>query len=129
MNHAEVLTTRFQIGVDGCTAYERLKGKPFRKPMVPIGECIHYQPLGRAKANRMQKLNKLSNKWRDGICLGIKDNTNKVFVSTREGVFKVQSVKRKPELESYQWSELENLDGVPWAPIPSREDSYQRYHP
>ena len=61
-NHAGVLINRFQVGIDGRTAYERLKGKPFRKALVPIGECIHYQPLGRAKANRMQKLNKFDNK-------------------------------------------------------------------
>ena len=104
VNHAGVLTFRFQVGVDGRTAYERIKGKPFRKALVPIGECVQYQPLGRAKANRMQKLNKLDNKWRDGIYLGIKDNTNEVFVGTSEGVFRVQSVRRKSEQERYQWS-------------------------
>ena len=57
-----MLISRFQIGVDGRTACERLKGKPFRKALVPIGECVHYQPLGRAKANRMQKLDKLDTK-------------------------------------------------------------------
>ena len=55
--------------------------------------------------------------------LGVKDNTNEVFVDTKEGVFKVQSVKRKSGLERYQWSELESMVGVPWAPIPLREDS------
>ena len=54
---------------DGRTAYERLKQMPFRKSMVPIGESLHYQLMGRAKANYTQKLNKLSNKWRDGIYL------------------------------------------------------------
>jgi hypothetical protein len=123
VNHAGVLITRFQVGVDGRTAYERLKGKPFRKALVPIGESVHYQPLGRAKANRMEKLNKLDNKWRDGIYLGIKDNTNEVFVGTNNGVFKVQSVRRKPEQERYQWSELEKMVGLPWKPTPSSEES------
>ena len=57
----------------------------------------------------MQKLNKLDNKWKVEIYLGIKDNTNEMFVGTSEGVFKVHSVKRKPEQERYQWSELENM--------------------
>ena len=85
VNHAGVMITRFQVGVDGRTAYERIKGKPFRKALVPIGECIHYPPLGRAKANRMQKLNELDNKRRDGIYVGIKDNTNEVCVGTKDG--------------------------------------------
>ena len=102
VNRAGVPTTRFQDGVDGRTVYERLKGKPFRKALVPIGECIHYQSLGRAKANRMQKLNDLDRKWRDGIYLGIEHNTNEVPVGARKGVFMVQSVKSKLELERYQ---------------------------
>ena len=48
-----------------------------------------------------------------------------MFVGTREGVFKAQSVKRKPELERYQWSELEGMVGPPWKLIPSEEDSSQ----
>ena len=46
-----------------------------------------------------------------------------MFVGTEEGVFKGQSVKRKPELERYQWSELGSMVGPPWKPIPSEEDS------
>ena len=62
----------------------------------------------------MQKLNKLGNTWRD-----------EVLVGTDEGALKAQSVKRKPELERFQWNELESLVGVSWAPIPSRESSME----
>ena len=62
VNLAGVLITRFQIGVDDHTAHARLKGKLFHEAMMPIGECVHHQPLGRAPDDRMQKLNKLSNK-------------------------------------------------------------------
>ena len=48
VNHAGMLLSRFQIGVDGNTAYERLKGKPFRRKVIPFGECVHFQPLGRS---------------------------------------------------------------------------------
>ena len=45
-----------------------------------------------------------------------------MFVGTSEGVFRVQSVRRKPEQERYQWSELESMVGLPWKPIPSAEE-------
>ena len=98
VNHAAYLLTRFQVGVDGRTAYERLRGKPFRRTMLPFGECVHWMPSGRAKALRLgQKLNKLESKWRDGVFLGFKESSNEYFIGTPTGVFRAQSVRRKPD--------------------------------
>ena len=67
IRHAVDLWSKFQLGVDGKTPYERLKGKKFSKEMLPIGSCLHYMPL----TSKGGKLNKLEVRWRDGISLGM----------------------------------------------------------
>ena len=46
IRHAGDLWSKYQLGVDGKTPYERLKGKKFGKEMYAIGSCVHYMPLG-----------------------------------------------------------------------------------
>ena len=44
INHASFLTSRFQVGVDGKTPYERLRGKKYRKPLFHLRNmCFSYQ--------------------------------------------------------------------------------------
>ena len=38
VRHAGFLLSRFQVSADGLTAYERLRGKPFRKKLMSFGE-------------------------------------------------------------------------------------------
>ncbi len=45
VNHSSFLLTRFQVGVDGRTAYQRLKGKAFKKPMLMFAEHVLYLPM------------------------------------------------------------------------------------
>ena len=104
-----------QIGVDGKTAYSRLKGKAFRRELVPFGECVHFVPV----VTRNVRLNKLAAKWRDAIFLGIKESSGEYFVGTPDGVFRARSVKRKPDDEKYQRSLLESMKGVPWQLHPN----------
>ena len=68
VNYAGFLISRFQIGVDGKTPYQRLKGKPYRRPLAKFGECVHYMPIDTAKTH----MNKLAARWRDGIVLGLR---------------------------------------------------------
>ena len=71
IRHAGDLYSKFQLGVDGKTAYERLKGKKFSKEMYPIGSCVHYMPL----VSKSGKLNKLEVRWQDGVFLGVRETT------------------------------------------------------
>ena len=43
--HANFLISRFRIGQDGKTAYERLKGKRWRRPMIVFEERVWFRPL------------------------------------------------------------------------------------
>ena len=77
------------VGVDGKTAYERERGKKFKKELLEFGECVHYLPLKHGP-----KLSKLAAKWRDGVFLGVKEGSDEMYVGTDEGVFKARSLRR-----------------------------------
>ena len=120
VHHAGVLLSRFQIGVDGNTAYERLKGKSFKKKLVPFGECVHYQPLGNPSGHKT-RLNKLEPQWRDGVFLGIRNLTGEYLIGSSQGIVRCYSVQRKPSSERYESSQLLGISGLPWQPNPRSE--------
>ena len=43
--HGNFLMSRYRVGQDGRTAYERLKGKRWKRPMVSFGEKVYFRPL------------------------------------------------------------------------------------
>ena len=69
--------------MDGKTPYMRLKGKTYKRPLIPFGECIHFLP-----APDSGKKSALAPKWHDGIFLGVRDASNECWVGTDRGVFK-----------------------------------------
>ena len=104
--------SKYKLGVDGKTPYERLKGKKFGKEMYQIGSCLHYMPL----VSKSSKLNKLQVRWQDGVFLGIKETTGEYLVGTSDGVVKARSLKEKPPSEQYEWKYMETMVGLPWQP-------------
>ena len=45
VRHSAGVKSRLQVGNDGKTAYERLKGRKYKKALVPFGECVwHLKP-------------------------------------------------------------------------------------
>ena len=94
--HAGYIITHFEIGKDGRTAYERLKGKATVKDLCEFGEKILYMPLkvsgGLASAEA---------RYKPGIWLGIDERSSEVFVGTDEGkIVGARSVKRVPVEEN-----------------------------
>ena len=85
VRHAASLITRYQVGKDGRTAYERWKGKQHKKELAEFGECVHFKHSTAAK-----KPTKLEAQWEDGIWLGLADESDEVFVGTKEGVYKTR---------------------------------------
>ena len=65
--------------------------------------------------------NKYEPRWRDGVFLGVKDETNEIIVGTDRGVVKARDFKRKAVGQG-RWSKERVLAvlGVPWEPTPGR---------
>ena len=101
---------RGEVGHDGKTAYERLKGKPSNIPGVEFGETVMWKrrPVG-------GPLGKLSIMWEEGVYLGIKGTTSEIIIGAGKGIYKTRSIKRKPEEE--KWNVLNirgGVFGLPW---------------
>ena len=116
IRHATAVHNRYHKGSDGRTRYERLRGRPFNKEVAEFGECIWYlKPKSKGKEKRRSR-------WDNGIWLGIRDESNEIFVGTPQGVLKVRTIRRRADKEGrWNWEQFEAMRGVPWEPIPGRE--------
>ena len=77
VEYAAFLLNRFEVGHDGKTACERLKGKKTRTFGVEFGEAVLWKvkPSGGA-------LGKLSTFWDDGIFLGIHGKSGELIIGS-----------------------------------------------
>ena len=62
--------------------------------------------------------NKLAQRWRPGIFLGIRRLTSEKIVGDTDGIFVVVSVRRVPEEERWDAGLLNSIKGTPWQPSP-----------
>jgi hypothetical protein len=110
---AAVLVNRYEVGHDGKTPYERLRGKNSKLLGMEFGEKVNFR-----RSRLAGKLAKLDCLWEDGIFLGYRSTSGEVIIGTKGGVLRTRTVSRKPE--EHRWAE-ENLDmvgGMPWKTSP-----------
>ena len=89
--HAGFLLSRFQVSSDGKTAYERLKGKAYRRPLVDFAERVLFMPIVHGG-----RLNKLEIKWEPGRFVGIRPRSDEALMMTERGIEKARSIRRLP---------------------------------
>jgi len=109
MEYAAYLLSRFEVGHDGKTAFERCKGKKAKVLGLEFGEAILWRrkPVGGA-------LGKLSVMWADGVFLGMKGRTGECIVGDQTGVWKTRTAQRKPEAMRWKSGYAEWIKWVPW---------------
>ena len=90
---AAMLHSRFKIGEDGKTAYERQKGRKCNEEVIPFGETVMYKRL----KGSGEKKKVMENNWLEGLWLGHSRTSNEVLIGTKEGVVKAWAVKGRPE--------------------------------
>ena len=107
--YAAHLVNRGEVGHDGKTPYERLKGKPGRTQGMEFGEGV----LWKRKAEG-GPLGKLTCLWDDGVFLGVKPTTGEIIVGDERGIWRTRTVRRKPENERWKKENIKKVAGVPW---------------
>ena len=65
IEYAAVLLNRGQVGADGKTAYERLKGKKSGIPGMQFGERV----LWKSRVSSEKRRYKMDSDWHDGVFL------------------------------------------------------------
>ena len=101
--------SKYQIGDDGKTAYERLKGKPFTRPAVEFGEKVHYR-----KSAKGQKENKLDSKWDEGYFMGYYWRTGEAIVGTDDGIKRAGTIRRVGGHRRWDAEGIAAIRGMPW---------------
>ena len=113
--------SKYQVGEDGKTPYERLKGKPFTRATVEFGEKIHYK-----KHAKGQKENKLDPKWDEGYFLGFNWRTSEAIVGTKDKVVKSSTIRRVGAHRRWDAEGLGEIRGVPWLWDPESDTEAER---
>eukprot|EP00971_Amphidinium_carterae_P335086 6470753-Amphidinium_carterae.1 len=98
VKHAATSINLGQLGPDGHTPWERLRGRKFQKLMLPIAETIMYH-TGAAPSRH-------EGRWQTGIFLGLADK-NEFYIGVEGKVITARSVRRLPPSE-YSNAELLN---------------------
>jgi len=107
--YAAFLLTRFEVGTDGRTAYERMKGKKAKVQGMEFAEGILWK-----RRREGGPLGKLTCMWEDGVYLGVKGSTGEIIVGDKSGIWVTRTTRRKPESERWDRENLEMIVGVPW---------------
>ena len=63
----------------------------------------------------------MDTEWKEGVWLGHARGTNEVLIGTGEGVVRAYSVIRKPEGEQWNRVLLQEMQGTPQQPDPSKQ--------
>ena len=117
VQHAADCLSKYQIGEDGKTAYERLKGKKFSRAVVEFGEKVHYK-----KNSKGHKEYKLDSKWGEGYFLGFYWKTSEALIGTSEGVKRAGTIRRVGAHRRWDAEGLDQVRGVPWQWNPDAEE-------
>ena len=108
VEYAGVLLNRFEVGVDGRTAYERNKEKKATTRGIGIGEVVLWR---RKKIGG--ELGKLTSLW-DGIFLGVMGKSGELIVGDGKGVWKTRTVHREQHSERWDPKTIDLVQHPPW---------------
>ncbi len=65
---------RYQVGIDGKTAHERLRGRKFRRDIAVFGEGVLY-PMSESVGK-----DKYNSRWEEGVVVGIREESGELIV-------------------------------------------------
>ena len=108
--HGNFLMSRYRVGQDGRTAYERLKGKRWKRPMVSFGEKVYFRPLKSYVAGQGD----MGPQLKLGRYVGTHGRNGDVLIMTVDGVWKGGSIKRVPIEQRWDMEDFDKLRGTPW---------------
>jgi hypothetical protein len=125
IRHAAVLITRCRVRPSGRTSFELMKGRRSNGRLAEFGEIMHFK-IPHTKLNP----GKFEDAWADGVWLGVDLRSGENFIGTNVGVFRVATVRRKPEDQRWSVARIAAITGCPRQPVPGqaarRSPAYSR---
>ena len=119
VHYAGQLLSRFQrSAADGKTAYERRKGKHYKRQLPWFGECVMFLTV--AKGKRRQKY---EDRFVLGCFVGLVDRSDEVYVLTETGAYKANCMRRLPAEQKGDALFASRLKGLPWCMVPGEQST------
>ena len=119
VQHSAWLVRRCAVAEDGCTAYERIKGRRSQRPMAEIGEQVWYLPA-RTSANRRTNTDE---RVLEGTFLTVLDRSDEVVLADPEGnIIKAYQIRRKPEGQRWCADRVIGIKATTLQPTPGSND-------
>ena len=115
-----MMISRYMVGKDGKTGYERRRGRRCKIPVVPFGETVWYKQV-RENKDRKDKFN---SEWEEGVWLGHARNSNEAVIGLSDGVVRAYAIKRQDEGNRWQPEKIKGIRGTPSQPDPNKPGLY-----
>ena len=109
--HAADSYNKFQVGTDGRTAYEKIRGRPYSGSMMEFGQCILYKISNKVHGGDMGP------RWAKGIWLGKRFTTEEHVIGTVDGLVAIAGAVREHPETKWDSKLFDDLVGVPWDPL------------
>ncbi len=110
IEYAATVISRYRVGSDGRTAYERVRGKQCTKTVTTFGEKTYYINVTIDKESKEAT----EAKWEYGLWLGVHVRSNENIIATNDGVIRRRTVKRMREDLRWDAMAINGLTGVSW---------------
>ena len=107
--YSAYVLNRLEVGKDGKTAYERVRGKKATVVGLEFGEKVLWR---KKRANKMAKLR---SRWAYGISVGVRTKSGELWVADKRGeIQKVRTAKRIPKEDRWGEDCAEWVKHTPW---------------
>ena len=113
---AAMSVSRYMVGKDGRTAYERRRGRRCNVPSVPLGEIVSHKQIREHKEAK----NKFDPELHEGVWLGHVRMTNETIIGTKEGVVRAYATIRKEEGARWTGEMIKQMQSTPRQPDPNK---------
>ena len=113
---AAMMVSRYMVGKDGRTSYERRRDRACRVPMATYGEKVWYKQIREQK----ERKDKIESGWHEGPWLGQSRSTNETIVETAEGVVRACATRRQDADERWTGDLIKKIQGNPSRPDTNR---------
>ncbi len=124
--HGAFLVSKYSVGHDGMTAYERLNGRKWSRPIVEFGEVVLGKLATRriGKGRQRRQKSKLAERSLRGVWVGQISRTGEHIIIKDDGdTVRCRAINRVPEEDRWNVDLVMAIKGVPRRPAPLMKKS------
>ncbi len=116
VEHVSDIISKYMVGLDGKTGYERLFGRPVREEGLEFGETLHWKHRATQDMNVV-----LDARWSSGVWLGRRWGgvVHQVFANGK--VHEIRGIQRQPRDARWRKESIEAITATPWDREPAAE--------